>query len=249
MLTKKSCPYAEVVPPKHQHVFPRLRRAQNRILDEQDSEILALLTHHGNFASHVTAPPFPSNSPTHDTSTTPMLHIRHRDRRTDIGRCATSYAGSMSYRGSCSGCRQINEAYSAVCIGQKKLGHQERRLLLVAAPPDELPAPAFPLTKTASSQVAARRAIDRLRDVGLIEVSPAHERITDPVLLRRLGRQYLRPRGIRLTRFGKTLVAAYAQEIRSGRPIRWLVHGEQARDEALASCPICHRTAQTVPPY
>jgi hypothetical protein len=147
---------------------------------------------------------------------------------------------NMSSQVPCSGCRQIHEAYSAVCVEQKKLGRQERRLLLVAAPPDGLAAAAFPLTKTASSQVATRRAIDRLRDVGLIEVFPAHERITDPVLLRRLGRQYLRPRSIRLTQFGKALIAAYAWEIKNGRPIRWLLRGEQARDEALMSCPLCH---------
>lgn len=140
----------------------------------------------------------------------------------------------------CAYCRDVRAAYSAIRSEQKKLGVQERRVLLIAAPPDEPPTAALPRKATQASQVAFRRAVARVCGLGLLEVFPPEARVTGPPsVLRRYQRKYLRPRRVRRTPFGEAVVTAYARELRSGQPLRWLAHGEEARDAALAACPRC----------
>lgn len=106
----------------------------------------------------------------------------------------------------CSSCRRVHDAYFKVCAGQKKLGSQERRLLLISATSDGIPVPAFPQYGTAASQVAMRRAIAGLCRIGLLEVVDSGERVSQPpAFLRRLDRKAVRPRSICQTPFGLTL--------------------------------------------
>jgi hypothetical protein len=158
--------------------------------------------------------------------------------------------GALAENLPCRDCRRGEREARDLVGGSVRLGRHERRILLKAPPTskcgwrDNKPEPTYPADGKAiypeadgrSAEEAHRRALRKLRRLGLVETSMGHTLWTDEMPPEWVNRNQLRsrywlwgrPRTMtRLTPLGERMVEAYRTELESGRPIRWQRHGER----------------------
>ena len=140
----------------------------------------------------------------------------------------------------CAWCQAHGRAASALL--RKRLGKHERRVLLDATPPGELPSPILPEGPSQPSQTATRRAVAALRDAKLIwvpvekeRVDRAHANLAD--LLTVLNRRYAVVRFASRTDLGEAVVQVFANEFADGGRIRWGHNLDKLTAATLARCP------------
>jgi hypothetical protein len=103
-----------------------------------------------------------------------------------------------------------------------RLGREERRLLLAAAPRGAGHGePILPRTASPAAQTATRRATATLVDKGLVQITTP-ERVTDSAFLAVMRRRgYMRVRSMRRTALGERVVERHGEALRTGQRIRW----------------------------
>ena len=141
---------------------------------------------------------------------------------------------------SCGWCQAHDRA--AIGLLGKRLGKHERRVLLDATPPRELPSPILPDGPLQPSQTATRRAVAALREAKLIWVPEEKERVDRThanlaELLTVLNRQYAVVRFASRTDLGEAVVQVFAAELASGGRLRWGIKLDELAAATLARCP------------
>lgn len=138
------------------------------------------------------------------------------------------------FREDCVRCRTLRDCALRLMRGQP-LGRLQRQLLMAAAPPDAEDGALVPVAKQNAAQVAIRRAVTTMVELGLISVSKP-QRVDDWATVRAMKRrQYVRVRTMRRTDLGQAVVDEYASRLRrKEKPgIRWTDGGLQRAYDAV----------------
>lgn len=145
-----------------------------------------------------------------------------------------------AHRESCSWCQAGSSG--AWALGGKRLGAHERRVLLLATPPGQLPEPIVPPGTRPSSQTATRRAVASLQTSQLIvvptetrRVYPTQKDLAD--FLTRLNRDYAVLRFAIRTALGDAVVEVFGHQLKTGGRIRWTINNDELTAAVVRRCP------------